>query len=182
MARHSVGISVAFVQLLFWCDVYIYTNSWSIQLPLSYLLWPIKRKQRFKRKIAFLTYRKMFPRRLFTVTVIIVLGKDCPHRRNVILDYIPSLIPSGLCRKLPPSVVWPQRMLLLQLRLHPQLHRGPGVLSEGEGLFTNDVGIFRGLWLPLVLMSAYYQLLACPLVLHIDDVICEQPWTKNYHL
>ena len=50
------------------------------------------------------------------------------------------------------------------------------------GLFTNDGGIFWGLWHPLVLMSAYHQLLACPLVLQIDDVICEQPWTKNDHL
>ena len=132
MARHSVGISVAFVQLLFWCNVYIYINSWSIQLPLSYLLWPIKRKQRFERKIAFLTFRKMFSRRLFTITVVIVLGKDCPHRENVTLAYIPSFVPSGLCRELPPSVVWPQRMLLLQLRLHSQLHRGTGVLSEGD--------------------------------------------------
>ena len=49
------------------------------------------------------------------------------------------------------------------------------------GLFTNDVGIFLGLWHPLVLMSAYHQLLACPLVLQIDNVICEQPWTKNNH-
>ena len=143
-------------------------------IPLSYLLWPIKRKQRFKRKIAFLTFRKMFPRRLFTITVVIVLGKDCPHRRNVTLAHNPSLVPSRLCRMLPASVVWPQRVLLLQLRLHPQLHRGPGVLSEGEGLFTNDVDIFRGLWHPLVLMSAYYQLLVCPLVLQFDDVICEQ--------
>ena len=134
MARHSVGISVAFVQLLFWCNVYIYINSWSIQLPLSYLLWPIKRKQRFERKIAFLTFRKMFSRRLFTITVVIVLGKNCPHRENVTLAYIPSLVPSGLCRELPSSVVWPQRMLLLQLRLYPQLHRGTGVLSEGEVL------------------------------------------------
>ena len=39
-----------------------------------------------------------------------------------------------------------------------------------KGLFTNDVGIFWGLYL-----SAYPQLLACPLVLEIDDVICEQP-------
>ena len=30
-------------------------------------------------------------------------------------------------------------------------------------------------------MSAYHQLLACPLVLQIDDVICEQPWTRNDH-
>ena len=50
-----------------------------------------------------------------------------------------------------------------------------------KGLFTNDVGIFRSLWHPLVLMSAYHQLLACLLVLQIDDVICEQPWTKNDH-
>ena len=40
----------------------------------------------------------------------------------------------------------------------------------GSGLFTNDVGIFWGLWHPLVLMSAYHQLLACPLVLQIDYV------------
>ena len=43
-----------------------------------------------------------------------------------------------------------------------------------KGLFTNDVGTFWGLWHPLVLMSAYHQLLACPLVLQIDDVISEQ--------
>ena len=40
---------------------------------------------------------------------------------------------------------------------------------------------FLGLWHPLVLMSAYHQLLACPLVHKIDDVICEQPRTKNYY-
>ena len=39
-----------------------------------------------------------------------------------------------------------------------------------KGLFTNDVSSFWGLWHPLVLMSAYHQLLACPLVLQIDDV------------
>merc|ERR1711986_10007 len=47
-----------------------------------------------------------------------------------------------------------------------------------KGLFTNDVSIFWGLRHPLVLMSAYHKLLACPLVLQIDDVICEQPRTK----
>ena len=52
---------------------------------------------------------------------------------------------------------------------------------DTKGLFTNDVSIFWGLWHPLVLMSAYHQHLACPLVLQIDDVICEQPWTKNDH-
>ena len=44
------------------------------------------------------------------------------------------------------------------------------VTSRSRGLFTNDVGIFWGLWHPLVLMSAYHQLLACPLVLQIDYV------------
>ena len=39
-----------------------------------------------------------------------------------------------------------------------------------KGLFTNDVSIFWGLWHPLVLMSAYHQLLAFPLVLQIDNV------------
>ena len=49
--------------------------------------------------------------------------------------------------------------------------------NSSKGLFTNDVSTFWGLWHPLVLMSAYHQLLACPLVLQIDDVICELPWT-----
>ena len=30
-------------------------------------------------------------------------------------------------------------------------------------------------------MSAYHQLLACPLVLQIDDVICEQP-LRRFHI
>ena len=50
---------------------------------------------------------------------------------------------------------------------------------ETKGLFTNDVGIFWGLWHPLVLMSAYHQISACPLVLQFDDVICEQGLYTN---
>ena len=52
-------------------------------------------------------------------------------------------------------------------------------MSLVKGPFTNDVSIFWGLCHPLVLMSAYHQLLACPLVLQIDDVICEQPEPKT---
>ena len=44
-----------------------------------------------------------------------------------------------------------------------------------KGLFTSDVSISWGLRHPLVLMSPYHRLLACPLVLQIDDVICEPP-------
>ena len=44
-----------------------------------------------------------------------------------------------------------------------------------EGLSSNDVSLFCGLWHPLVVVSAYHHLLACPLVLQIDDVICELP-------
>ena len=40
---------------------------------------------------------------------------------------------------------------------------------------------FLGSLTPLGALSAYHQLLACPLVLQIDDVICEQQWTKNNH-
>ena len=36
-----------------------------------------------------------------------------------------------------------------------------------------------GLWHPFVLMSAYHQLLACPFVFQIDNIICEQPCTKK---
>ena len=39
-------------------------------------------------------------------------------------------------------------------------------------LFTNDVGTFWGLLHPLVVMSACRHLLAYPLLLQIDDVIC----------
>ena len=52
-------------------------------------------------------------------------------------------------------------------------------MTMSKGPFTNDVSIFWGLCHPLVLMSAYHQLLACPLVLQIDDVICEQPEPKT---
>ena len=56
-----------------------------------------------------------------------------------------------------------------------EINRILKMIVFGSGLFTNDVSIFWGLRHPLVLMSAYHQLLACPLVLQIDDIICEPP-------
>ena len=43
-----------------------------------------------------------------------------------------------------------------------------------KGLFTNYVGTFWGLLHPLVVMSAHHHLLAYPLVLKIDNIICGQ--------
>ena len=76
---------------------------------------------------------------------------------------------STICQLAPAAPCTPPLLLCssasdVDVRLFNVLHSIP------KGLFTNDVGIFWGLWHPLVLMSAYHQLLACPLVLQIDYV------------
>ena len=66
------------------------------------------------------------------------------------------LIPYGLCIRLSPLLTVGRSKVAKCLN---------SVLNVTRGLFTNDVGIFWGLWHSLVLMSAYHQLLAYPLML-----------------
>ena len=61
-------------------------------------------------------------------------------------------------------------LFILQVQQTIQPHQE--LLVKILGLFINDVRIFWGLFHPLVVMSACCHLLAYPLMLQIDDVIC----------